>query len=218
VVRGDCAGAVLIDTSTISAAEARLLGRELLPHSVAFLDAPVSGGVRGAENGQLAIMVGGAEADLERAREVLGCLGKVVHCGSVGAGQVAKACNQLIVMATIEAVAEALVAARASGVDPRKVREALLGGFAASPILELHGDRMLRRDFVPGGRLRFHLKDIANIASLTEATGITLPVFAAAARQVERLVDAGGGDLDHSALITLLDGPSPAGGETPLDE
>jgi 2-hydroxy-3-oxopropionate reductase len=205
LVRAGRTGALVVDTSTMLAADARGIAADLAADGVGFLDAPVSGGVRGAESGQLAIMVGGSVADFERAHPVLACLGKtVVHCGPVGAGQIAKACNQVVVMATHEAIAEALVLAEASGLDPWRVREILMAGYGASPILEIQGPRMLRRDFAPGGRARFHLKDIGAITDLATDAGLDLPVFKAAARQFERLVEAGGGDLDNSAVITMV--------------
>lgn len=214
--RGLAAGAghcrLVVDTSTTSPSDARRLADDLRAHGIAFLDAPVSGGVRGAETGNLAIMVGGAIEDLEAARPILSCLGEaVVHCGATGAGQVAKACNQLVVMSTIESTAEALTLARAAGIDPWRVREALLLGFAASPILEMHGARMLRGEFAPGGRAVYHLKDIATIRALAAETHLTLPGFAAAAGQFERLVEGGGGDLDHAALVTVVEQPTRSG-------
>lgn len=211
LVRGECAARILIDTSTVSPGDARSIAMELESRGVAFLDAPVSGGVRGAEGGQLAVMVGGSPEHFDRAQAVLSSLGSVVvHCGPVGAGQTTKACNQLIVMATLEAVAEALVLAQVAGVDPWRVREALLAGYASSPILELQGARMLRRDFVPGGKTAYHLKDISTIAKLASEAHIDLPAFNAAAGQIERLIDAGGADLDHSALITVLQRQRPS--------
>jgi 2-hydroxy-3-oxopropionate reductase len=208
LVRAGRARGLIVDTSTMLAADASGIAADLAAYRVGFLDAPVSGGVRGAESGQLAIMVGGSVADFDRAHPVLACLGKtVVHCGPVGAGQIAKACNQVVVMATHESIAEALVLAEASGLDPWRVREVLMGGYGASPILEIQGPRMLNRDFAPGGRARFHLKDIAAIRALATDADLDLPVFKAAARQFERLVDAGGGDLDNSAVITMLEPP-----------
>jgi 2-hydroxy-3-oxopropionate reductase len=200
------AGGLLVDTSTTTPDEARALAADLESTGVGFLDSPVSGGVTGASSGSLAVMVGGDEALFERARPVLASIGRtVVRCGSVGAGQIAKACNQLIVMATHEAVAEALALANASGLDPWSLREVLLSGYAASPILEIQGPRMLEHRFEPGGRARFHLKDIATLSALAAATGLHLPAFEAAAHQVQRLVAEGGGDLDNSALITLVE-------------
>jgi 2-hydroxy-3-oxopropionate reductase len=173
----------------------------------AVLDAPVSGGERGAVDGTLSIMVGGEAADVDRARPVFDVLGAtVVHVGPSGAGQVCKACNQLVVAATIEAVAEALVLADRSGVDPARVREALLGGFAGSKILEVHGRRMLDREFDPGFRVRLHAKDARIVRDAARDAGSPIPSFEVVASQLDRLAAEGGGDLDHSALITLLEG------------
>lgn len=176
-----------------------------------LLDAPVSGGEIGARDGTLSIMVGGDPAAFERARPVFEAMGRTVaRIGGPGAGQLAKACNQLIVGATIAAVAEALALARAGGVDPAVVRDALLGGFAASRVLEVHGQRMIERDFEPGGRAALHAKDAHIILDTAAGLGLALPAFAAVADAFDRLVADGGGDLDHSALITLLDAPRPA--------
>jgi quercetin dioxygenase-like cupin family protein len=151
-------------------------------------------------------MVGGADDDVARARPVFEAIAdRVTHVGPVGSGQVAKACNQLVVMGSIELVAEALTLARSAGVDPAKVREAMLGGLASSRVLELAGARMLERDFEPGGRASFHAKDIATIRELGAADGHTLPGFEAAAAAMERLIAAGGGDLDHAALVTEVE-------------
>ena len=171
-----------------------------------LLDAPVSGGEIGAADGTLSIMVGGDASAVERARPVLEAMGRsVVRIGGSGAGQLAKACNQLIVGATIAAVAEALALARAAGVDPAIVRDALAGGFASSRVLEVHGRRMLERDFAPGGRAALHAKDAHIILDTAAALGLDLPVFPAVAEAFDRLVAEGGGELDHAALITLLD-------------
>jgi 2-hydroxy-3-oxopropionate reductase len=197
---------LVIDTSTTKPAQARDIAAELRQHGVGFIDAPVSGGTTAAASGSLTFMVGGDALDVARAQPVLRHLAsRVVHCGPHGAGQVAKACNQLIVMAGLEAVAESLVLAREYGLDPAKVREALLGGFAASPILEIHGDRMLRRDFAPGGKAVYNRKDIATISELALELGLILPVFTASARQLERLIEGGGGELDNAAVITVVE-------------
>jgi len=197
---------VIVDTSTTFPSEARELAAEAAARGASFLDAPVSGGVRGAETGALSVMVGGSEAALERARPAIEPIGQTfTYCGPTGAGQVAKACNQLIVMSTLEAVAETLVLAQTAGLDPRRIREALLSGFAASPILEGQGLRMIERDFVPGGRSLFHLKDIATIREIAGDAGLELPGFEAAAANFRRLVEGGGGDLDHSAVVTLVE-------------
>ena len=216
LVEATGADLLVIDTSTISPSEARELSREFGRRGMGFLDAPVSGGVHGAETGSLAIMVGGTPELFGRAQGLLRCLGRVVvHCGPPGSGQISKACNQLIVMATHEAVAEALVLAQRTGVDPWRVREALLAGYAGSPILELQAPKMLQHDFAPGGKAVYHLKDIATIAQLAGETGLELPAFKAAAQQIQRLVEAGGGDLDHSALVTVVEGKGPTGDIAP---
>jgi 2-hydroxy-3-oxopropionate reductase len=206
-------GLVVVDTSTVSPADAIAIGAAMADAGIAYLDVPVSGGPQAAKNGSLSMMAGGDADVLERARPVLETLGsRVVHCGGIGAGSVAKACNQLIVLATIGAVAEALAIADGAGVDPATVREAMLGGWAASPILQLHGARMLARDWVPGGRAAFHLKDAATLAALSSASGVRTPVFDAAADYLRALVDAGGGDLDHSAVYTIVRGEDPVAG------
>jgi 2-hydroxy-3-oxopropionate reductase len=205
IVFGGRPGLVVLDTSTIEPERSRAVAAELAKAGIAYLDAPVSGGTPAAVAGTLSVMAGGDPDALERARPVLDAIAeRVAHLGPVGAGQIAKACTQLIVLGTIEIVAEALALGEASGLDPAALREALLGGFAASRILELHGDRMLRGDYVPGGRARFHLKDIAVTEQLKAAGGVPTPAFDAAARQLERLVEQGDGELDHAALRTLL--------------
>jgi 2-hydroxy-3-oxopropionate reductase len=173
---------------------------------VLFLDAPVSGGEVGAIEGSLSIMVGGDAAAFERARPVFEAMGRtIVRVGESGAGQLAKACNQLIVGATIAAVAEGLTLARVAGVDPADVRTALTGGYATSRVLEIHGGRMLSRDFTPGGRAALHAKDARIVLDTAATLGLDLPVFAVVADELERLVELGRGDLDHSALVTLLE-------------
>ncbi len=174
---------------------------------VRLLDAPVSGGEIGANEGSLSIMAGGDETAFTRARPVFEAMGRtIVRVGESGAGQLAKACNQLIVGATIAAVAEGLHLARAAGVDPAMVRTALTGGYATSRVLEIHGARMIDRDFAPGGRTALHAKDAHIILDTAAALGVELPVFERVANQFDRLVASGGGDLDHAALITLLEG------------
>lgn len=199
-------GALVIDMSTIHPEAARTLARELAERGIAFLDAPVSGGERGAIEGSLSIMVGGDAAHVERAALLLKAVGsRLVHLGGPGAGQVTKAVNQLVVMSTIEVVAEALVLAAKAGVSPTKVREALLGGFASSRILDSHGERMIQRNFRPGGRAELHLKDIEVISALARDGGVPLPAFEAAAAQLRALIEHGGADLDHAAMVTELE-------------
>jgi 2-hydroxy-3-oxopropionate reductase len=199
-------GSLVVDMSTIDPLATRRFAESLREMGARMVDAPVSGGEKGAVDGTLSIMVGGSEDDVTRAMPLLRAMGTtIVHVGDSGAGQVAKACNQLVVASTIQAVAEALTLAERAGVDPRRVREALLGGFAGSKILEIHGQRMLDRTFTPGFRSRLHLKDARIVLDTAERVGSALPAFEVAADALRRLVDGGGGELDHSALFTLLE-------------
>ena len=207
VASSAAAGSLVVDMSTIDPIPTRAFADRLAAQGVGMLDAPVSGGERGAIDATLSIMVGGAPEAVELAAPLFAAMGsKVVHVGPSGAGQIAKACNQLVVAATIEAVAEALVLAERAGVDAAKVREALLGGFAGSKILELHGQRMLDRAFEPGFRARLHRKDARIVLESAREVGAPVPAFEAVARQLDELVASGGGELDHSALFTLLEG------------
>jgi 2-hydroxy-3-oxopropionate reductase len=211
VLAGAHEGLVVCAMGTHLPAAMPPLAERCATRGATLLDAPVSGGEIGARDGTLAIMVGGDPAAYERARPVFEAMGRtVVRIGASGAGQLAKACNQLIVGATIAAVAEALALARAGGADPAIVRDALLGGFAASRVLEVHGRRMIERDFEPGGRAALHAKDAHIILDTAAGLGLGLPAFAAVADAFDRLVAEGGGDLDHSALITLLEADRPS--------
>jgi 2-hydroxy-3-oxopropionate reductase len=195
-------GVLAVDMSTGPPALARRLATELRARGAAALDAPVSGGVTGAREGTLTIMAGGEAADLERARPVLEALGsRITHVGAAGAGQVAKAANQLVVALNIQAVAEALSLARAAGADPALVREALQGGFADSRVLAEHGARMLAEEFEPGGTLRLHLKDLRIVLDLAREAGLELAAAERVVAAVAARVDAGDGELDHAALI-----------------
>jgi 2-hydroxy-3-oxopropionate reductase len=207
VASGIGVGGLVIDMSTIDPAPTRAIAEALASRGVEMLDAPVSGGEKGAIEATLSIMVGGSEQAFARAMPLFEVMGaNIVHVGPIGAGQVTKACNQLVVAATIEAVAEALVLAERSGVSPAKVREALMGGFAGSKILEVHGQRMLDRAFEPGFRARLHRKDARIVLDAARESGSPIPSFEVVAAQLDRLVDdAGRGDLDHAALFTLLD-------------
>jgi 2-hydroxy-3-oxopropionate reductase len=210
VATGAAPRSLVIDMSTIDPEPTRRLAAMLADRGVAMLDAPVSGGERGAIDGALSIMVGGDAAAFARARPVFDALGRtIVHVGPSGAGQVCKACNQLVVAATIEAVAEALALAERSGVDAARVREALLGGFAGSKILEVHGQRMLDRAFDPGFRARLHAKDARIVLDAARNVGASMPSFVAVAAQLDRLVAEGGGELDHAGLFTLVAPSSP---------
>jgi 2-hydroxy-3-oxopropionate reductase len=199
-------GMLLIDMGTTSPVATRRFAARLAEAGAEWLDAPVSGGVAGAQAGTLAILVGGGESAYARALPLLQSLGKsIVRVGDTGAGQVAKACNQIAVSATLLGVAEMLVFARRQGVDPGRVREALLGGSAYSRILEIHGQRMLTRNFTPGFRARLHQKDLGIVLDEARAKNLALPGTAVAAQLLNALVGMGDGELDSSALVKVLE-------------
>lgn len=198
-------GAVVIDMSSVQPALARRHAGLAARRGAGYLDAPVSGGTRGAEAGTLSIMVGGPADTLEKARPVFDALGQVTHIGPVGAGQLAKLANQAIVGITIGAVSEALLLAAKGGADPVAVREALLGGFAGSKILEQHGQRMIDRDFAPGAPARIQLKDLRMILDEARAEGLTLPLSQQVYSGYLSLVANGHGDVDHSGLLLELE-------------
>ena len=198
-------GALVIDMGTTAVAATREYAARLAQTGVDFIDAPVSGGEIGARDGSLAIMAGGSEAAVKRAWPLFDILGKsTIHVGDVGAGQVAKAANQVIVGLNIGAVAEALALAECAGVDPSKVRQALLGGFAASRILEVHGQRMIDSSFAPGGKVTTQHKDLTQALDLAASLGLSLPATHLNMTLYQRLIDKGEGGLDHSALIRLF--------------
>jgi 2-hydroxy-3-oxopropionate reductase len=206
ILQGGRPGSVLVDMSTISPLTAKRMAEVLQERGMEMLDAPVSGGQEGAREGSLTIMVGGKPDVFERMHPVLQKLGKnVTHIGGHGAGQVAKAANQIIVGLTIEAVAEALVFASKAGVDPEKVRKALLGGYAQSRVLELHGRRMTDRNFEPGGKVRSHKKDIEIIMSVARELGMYLPGTALLSHVWNAVAGQGGLDWDHSSLVKVLE-------------
>ncbi len=210
VMRGVAAGAqpglVAVDMSTIAPAAARRIGQELAAAGVDFLDAPVSGGEVGAIAGSLSIMVGGSVAGFERATPAFECMGKnVVHVGESGAGQVTKAANQIVTGMGVLAVAEAFAFAAKNGVDCSKVREALLGGFAYSKILENHGQRMLDRNFKPGFKSWMHEKDLNIVMQTAHELGICLPGSAATAQMFNAMVGSGMGEEDSVAVLKLLE-------------
>jgi len=197
-------GAVVVDMSTISPSATRAIAARLGEQGVEMLDAPVSGGEQGATDGTLSIMVGGRPEVFERVRPLFEVMGKnVVHVGETGAGQVTKACNQVVIAQSIAAVGEALILATASGVDPAKVRQALLGGFAASRVLEVHGQRMLERNFQPGFMARLHQKDMRIVLETAHELGIALPGASQVAQYINALVGAGDGSLDSSAVVSV---------------
>jgi 3-hydroxyisobutyrate dehydrogenase-like beta-hydroxyacid dehydrogenase len=198
-------GSVLVDMSSIKPAEAQEHAKRLAERGVHHIDAPVSGGTLGAEQGTLAIMAGGESDMFDRVESILSIMGRPVHVGPHGAGQLAKLANQIIVGVTIGAVAEALLLAQRGGADPAKVREALRGGFAESRILELHGQRMVERDFVTKGRSVTHLKDLDNALDAAERIDLdALPYTALTADLFRGLID-NAGDLDHSGLLVELE-------------
>jgi len=200
-------GTLLIDTSTIAPAVARALAARATSLGAAMIDAPVSGGEIGAINASLSIMVGGDAAAFEEARPVLEAMGnpeRIVHIGPSGSGQLCKVCNQMVIGGTLAAVSEAFALARKAGVDAARVRAALLGGFASSRVLEVHGERILQSNYTPGFRTRLFSKDL-RIASETLAEHHTpAPVSAAVQQLVTALMAAGRADDDYSALATVL--------------
>ena len=207
VAMGVQPGALVIDMSSIDPiATARIAG-QLRAKGAGYLDAPVSGGEVGAKAASLTIMVGGAEADFQRALPVLQVLGKNITLVGTqnGAGQTCKIANQIIVALNIEAVAEALVFAAKAGCDPARVRTALLGGFAASRVLEVHGDRMIQRSFAPGFRIGLHQKDLGLALDAARKLGVALPNTAATQELLNTCAARGGADRDHSALVEALE-------------
>lgn len=199
-------GQLTIDMTTSSATLARQIFETYGERDVQALDAPVSGGEVGAQRGNLTIMVGGTAEAFARSEPILDVVGsRATHVGGAGSGQVAKSCNQIIVGATITAVAEALLLAECAGVDPAAVRAALRGGFADSRVLELHGRRMIEDDLKPGFRARLHQKDLRLTLDLAASLGLALPETALVAQLLISLVGAGDGDADHAALRKALE-------------
>ncbi|TDK31336.1 NAD(P)-dependent oxidoreductase [Rhizobium deserti] len=198
-------GTVVVDTSSIAPNLARQHAARLRQKGITHLDAPVSGGVVGAESGTLAIMAGGEPDVVERLADVFAALGRVTHVGPSGAGQVCKLANQQIVAITIGAIAEAMVLVEAGGASREAFRTAIRGGFAESRILDLHGSRMIRRDFEPGGSSRNQLKDLDAVAALAEALSLNLPLTESVREAFNTFVVEGGGDKDHSALLLHLE-------------
>jgi 2-hydroxy-3-oxopropionate reductase len=197
---------VIIDMSSISPLETRVFAEGIEKLGCDYADAPVSGGDMGAKNGTLTIMVGASEEVFVRVRPFLQLMGQTItHVGNTGAGQICKIANQIIVALTIEAVGEGLLFASKAGADPMKVREALLGGFAASRVLEVHGARMIRHAFEPGFRVELHQKDLDLALSNARAMGISLPNTAAVQEMFNACIAHGGAKLDSSALVKVLE-------------
>lgn len=205
-IHGAKPGSVIVDMSTISPTATKAMAMDLAAKGVEMLDAPVSGGEIGAVNGTLTIMVGGKPEVFARVKPLFDCMGKTITLvGSSGAGQVAKACNQIVVAVTIEAVSEALSFARKSGVDAGKVREALMGGFAGSKIMEVHGKRMLDNDFKPGFKVKLHQKDMNIVMQSAHELGLALPAASVAAQHLNALMGSGDGELDSAAIVKVIE-------------
>jgi 2-hydroxy-3-oxopropionate reductase len=198
------AGSLVVDMSSIKPSEARDHAARLSEMHVLYLDAPVSGGTIGAENGTLAIMAGGKVASYERALPVLTALGRPTHVGPTGAGQLTKLANQMIVGATIGVVAEALLLCERGGANMAKVKEAITGGFADSRILQVHGQRMVERDFLPRGRMSVQLKDLRNALSTAHEVGFDAPITSLFEQLYAQGIEHGLADLDHSGLFVEL--------------
>ena len=206
VILGAKAGSVVVDMSTILPSASRLIAVTLAEKNVEMLDAPVSGGSQGAIDGTLSIMVGGKAAVFQRVLPVLQVMGKnIVHIGDSGAGQVAKACNQIIVTQTLAAIAEAFTLATSAGVDAGKVRQALLGGFAGSRMLDVHGQRMLTHNYTPGFKAKLHQKDMQIVQQFAAELGIDLPSTDLVTGYINALVEAGLGEQDSAAMATLFE-------------
>ncbi len=206
LIGGKGPGPLIIDMGTTKVIATRTFARDVEAAGGQYIDAPVSGGTLGAEDGALTIMAGGSEEALQRAAPIFDVLGQsTTHVGPVGTGQVAKAANQVIVGLNIGAVAEALVLAKKAGADPAKVRDALKGGFADSRILEVHGRRMIDGAFEPGGKCVTQRKDLDQALELAAELGFEMPATALNRDLYDKLIDAGLGDLDHSALIKAID-------------
>jgi 2-hydroxy-3-oxopropionate reductase len=200
-------GAIVIDMSSISPVATERLAKAVAEKGASMLDAPVSGGEIGAINAALSIMVGGEEAAFARAKPILEKMGnaeKIIHIGKSGAGQVCKVCNQVAIGGALSGVSEAIALAKKAGVDAGKVRQALLGGFAASRVLEVHGERMLTGNYKPGFRTKLYQKDLLLAKEAAAAKGVAIPGTAIVAQHVEALVASGGSDLDYAAIATVI--------------
>jgi 2-hydroxy-3-oxopropionate reductase len=206
VAEGLAPGKVVVDMSSIDPIATRQFATRIGEKACSYVDAPVSGGEIGARNASLTIMCGAEVAAFERVRPLLELMGKsITHVGGIGDGQVAKVANQIVVALNIEAVGEALVFAVKAGADPAKVREALLGGFASSRVLEVHGERMIKRTFDPGFRIELHQKDLNLALGSARTLGLALPNTASTQQLFSACVARGGGAWDHSALVRAIE-------------
>ena len=206
VAEGLAKGKIVVDMSSISPIETKKFAKRINEAGCEYVDAPVSGGEVGAKNAALTIMAGGSQAVFDKVKPVFELMGKnITLVGGNGDGQTCKVCNQIIVALNIEAVGEALLFAAKAGADPAKVRQALMGGFAASRILEVHGERMIKRTFNPGFRIELHQKDLSLALSGARAMGVRLPNTATAQELFNACAAAGGGAWDHSAMVRALE-------------
>jgi 2-hydroxy-3-oxopropionate reductase len=207
VAEGLAKGKLVIDMSSISPIATKDYAARINALGCEYLDAPVSGGEVGAKNAALTIMVGGPESAFQRALPLFEAMGKnITHVGvENGAGQTCKVCNQIIVALNIQAVSEALTFARKAGADPARVRQALMGGFASSRILEVHAERMINRTFAPGFRIKLHQKDLNLALSSAKEMGMALPNTAVAQQMFSVVTAAGGAELDHSAMVQAIE-------------
>lgn len=206
ILAGARHGMLLIDMSTIAPASAQRIDAVCAEHGIGALDAPVSGGDAGAIAGTLSIMVGGKPEDLERARPILQALGTTItHCGAAGAGQVVKACNQVAVALIISAISEAIVLGKQSGIAADVIIRVLSGGLAQTRFMDLRAQNYVQQRYQPGGKARFHLKDLRIALDLARAKGAVLPATAQTEQLFAALIAQGGGDLDHSALVMVLE-------------
>ncbi len=221
VLSGLQKGAVVVDMSSISPVATERLAALVAEKGGSMLDAPVSGGEIGAINAALSIMVGGEEAAFNRVRPVLEKMGspeKIIHIGRSGAGQICKVCNQVAIGGALAGVSEAFALAKKAGVDAARVRQALLGGFAASRVLEVHGERMLTANYKPGFRARLYQKDMRLANEAASANGVSMPANAVVAQLLNALIASGGADLDYAALGTVLFGMAGADGRSVVHE
>lgn len=206
LMHGARPGSVIVDMSTIAPSAARRIAEQLASRSIHMLDAPVSGGQAGAQQGTLSIMVGGDAEIFARVKPLFEVLGRnIVHVGGHGAGQVVKACNQIVISLTMEGVAEAILLARNNGVDPAKMREALMGGYANSKILEVHGQRMLEANYKAGFKVKLHHKDMGIVMDNAHENHTPLPGAELVAKQIASLMEAGEAELDSTAIMLALE-------------
>ncbi|MDL2313472.1 NAD(P)-dependent oxidoreductase [Desulfovibrio sp. OttesenSCG-928-C14] len=205
VIEGGRSGLIVVDMSTISALATRQMAEDLAKKGITLVDAPVSGGTKGAQDGTLTIMVGAEPDVFEKVKPVLSLMGaKITRIGGTGAGQVAKSCNQIMITANIMGVSEAFKLASALGVDLAPVREALLGGFAQSTVLNMHGLRMIEDNYEPGFKTVLHRKDMGIVAGLASELGLDMPASALGTRALEKTVEGGFGEEDSSAMYKII--------------